>query len=389
MTVARRARVSTRTTVLFVISALALAMSAAYLVGPFVSSVRAAAPVVVLKADTNGCNGVVTTPGSENTTKELVGGTLEPGGTATFRFTFPATVDGNPGQEEWKLTDCVFVDDKAFQKFTVTALENDVSPVIIEFTLDIPADAPVGGEYCNYGKTTETPSDPQASNRKAGPACFVIGGALRVTKVDGAGQPLAGATFDVGCDWPNVQTGTFLPDTVLSVPTDGSIGGGASSETINSTDDGSFSRTVVTGDEGVISVNGPEGSQCTFTETAAPDGYDLPADPACSVTISAGEQATCEFENDLTPTPTPTPTATPTASPTPEGTVQGSTATPTPTAEQSVQGGTGTPGASQPDTATPFGQGPTLVATVAFAAILLMGLMTLAFANVRSARRRY
>lgn len=389
MTIAHRGQVSTRSTVLIFISILALAMSAAYLVGPLVSPVRGAEPVVTPQDGTNGCNGVRTTPGSENTTKELVGGTLEPGGTATFRFTFPATVQGNPGQEEWKLTDCVFVDGDAFQKFTVTALANDVSPVVIEFTLTIPADAPVGGEYCNYGKTTESPSDAQASNRKAGPACFIIGGALRVTKVDGTGQPLAGATFDVSCDWPDVASGTFLPDTVISVPTDGTIDAGAANETINSTDNGSFSRTVVTGDEGVISVNGPEGTQCTFTETAAPDGYELPATAACSVTVAQGDQATCEFENDLTPTPTPKPTATPTATPTPQQTVQGSTATPTPTPEQSVQGGTGTPAASQPDTAAAFGQGPTLVATLVFAAMLLLSLLTLAYANVRSARRRY
>jgi hypothetical protein len=348
----------------------------------------AAEPTVTLEDGTNGCNGVRTTPGSENTTKELVGGTLEPGGTATFRFTFPAEAEGNPGQEEWKLTDCVFVDAKAFQKFTVTALENDVSPVVIEFTLDIPDDAPVGGEYCNYGKTTETPSDPQASNRKAGPACFIIGGALRVTKVDGAGQPLAGAEFEASCDWPDVASGTFLPDTVISAPTNGTINGAGASETINSTDDGSFSRTIVTGDEGAIGVNGPESTECTFTETGAPDGYDLPAHAACTLTVASGDQATCEIENLLTPTPTPTPTATPTATPTTQQTVRGATATPTPTGEQSVQGGTGTPGASQPDTAANAGQGPSLTPTLAFAGLMLLALMTLAVANVRSTRRR-
>ena len=91
-----------------------------------------------------GCMGVRTTPGSDNTTKELVGGSLEPGGTARFRFTFPAEVDGNPGQEEWKITDCVFINDEPQQKYTVTSLENDVSPVIIEFTLTIPADTEIG-----------------------------------------------------------------------------------------------------------------------------------------------------------------------------------------------------------------------------------------------------
>ena len=75
-----------------------------------------------------------------------------------------------------------------------------------------------------------------------------------------------------------MSAGTFLPDTILSVPTNGTIDGGASTETINSTDAGSFTRTVVTGDEGAISVNGPVGTECTFTETAAPDGHELPAE---------------------------------------------------------------------------------------------------------------
>jgi uncharacterized repeat protein (TIGR01451 family)/fimbrial isopeptide formation D2 family protein len=242
-----------------------------------------------------GCEGVKTTPGSENTTKELIGGTLEPGGTAIFRFTFPAEVDGNPGQEEWKITDCVFLNDDPIQKYTVTALANDVSPVVIDFQLTIPSDAPIGAEYCNYGKTTETPSDAQASNRKAGPACFIVGGALRIEKQDASGAPLAGATFTVTCNWPDVSPGTFLPDTILSAPTNGTITppGGVSTVTLDSTDDGSFTRTVVTGDLGVITVNGPVGTECTFTETAAPPGYLAPTPPDNTVTLTiddAGQQ---------------------------------------------------------------------------------------------------
>ena len=44
-----------------------------------------------------GCNGVRTTPGSENTPKELIGGTLEPGGTARFLIQFPLTRPRSPG----------------------------------------------------------------------------------------------------------------------------------------------------------------------------------------------------------------------------------------------------------------------------------------------------
>lgn len=257
---------------------------------------------VTLEEGVAGCMGVRTTPGSENTTKELVGGTLEPGGTAVFRFTFPAEAGGNPGQEEWELTDCVFLNDTPIQKYTVTALSNDVSPVIIQFALTIPSDAPIGSEYCNYAKTTQTPSDAQASNRKAGPACFIVGGAIRVLKVDTATppNPLPGATFTVSCQWPNVTDGTFLPDTILSVPADGTIDGGGSTETIDSVDNGSFSRTVVTGSQGVISINGPDGTVCTFTETAAPSGFLPPAAPDNTVVLTidaGGEQATHTFVN--------------------------------------------------------------------------------------------
>jgi hypothetical protein len=245
--------------------------------------------------------------------------------------------------------------------------------VIIEFELTIPADAPIGAEYCDYAKTTETPSDAQASNRKAGPACFIVGGALRVTKVDGNGDPLAGATFDVSCDWPDVSAGTFLPDTILSVPTDGSINGGGSTETINSTDDGSFSRTVVTGDEGVISLNGPEATTCTFTETAVPAGYVLPADTDCTLEIASGEQGVCEFVNELE-----------SESVSPSPSVEESVAA-SASGEQSEKAGEGTPEESQGDTSLLFnGSGP--LATIAFSLILLASLGALAFANVKAVR---
>ena len=147
MSVIGRGQISARNSLVLLIAVVALVFSAAFLVAPLVPKVLADATVTV-EDGIEGCMGVRTTPGSENTTKELVGGTLEPGGTATFRFTFPATVSGNPGQEEWKLTDCVFINDEPVLKYTVTALENDVSPVIIEFTLTIPGDVPIGAEYC-------------------------------------------------------------------------------------------------------------------------------------------------------------------------------------------------------------------------------------------------
>ena len=121
------------------------------------------------------------------------------------------------GRETFVITDCVFIDDTAVAKYIVTFVPN-TEDFELEFTLNIPSNAPVGDEFCNYAKTTAAPSDSQASNRKAGPACFIIGGALRVEKVDGNGDPLAGADFDIDCDWPT-STAT-LADTIINVDGD-------------------------------------------------------------------------------------------------------------------------------------------------------------------------
>ena len=376
------ARRATRLTLVIAASAILVLIAAGVLaiVSPTSATHGPAHATADLELGVAGCEGVKTTPGSENTTKELIGGTLEPGGTAIFRFTFPAVAGGNPGQEEWKITDCVFLDDDPIQKYTVTALANDVSPVVIDFELTIPSNAPVGAEYCNYGKTTETPSDAQASNRKAGPACFIVGGALRIEKEDASGAPLAGATFTVACDWPNVSEGTFLPDTILSAPTNGTITppGGVSTVTIDSTDDGSFSRTVVTGNLGVISLNGPVGTVCTFTETAAPPGYvaPLPPDNAVTLTIDDAGQQTHAFVNVLPPTPTPTPSVPASVPASVPGSVEGS-----------VGGGTGTPAPSLPSTALGL-PGSGSLATIFFGAILIASLGALAYANVTAVRRR-
>ncbi|MDT4925345.1 MAG: hypothetical protein QOG01_3058, partial [Pseudonocardiales bacterium] len=76
---------------------------------PLSGVAAAAAPgVTVTQAvNTNGCNGVRTTPGSENTTKRLVGGTLVPGGTAIFEISFPFDPAKLTGQDTFKMTDCV------------------------------------------------------------------------------------------------------------------------------------------------------------------------------------------------------------------------------------------------------------------------------------------
>ncbi|MFL5707476.1 MAG: hypothetical protein ACJ77Y_00620, partial [Chloroflexota bacterium] len=58
-------------------------------------SVLAAAgdPVVTLEDGIASCQGVLPTPGSENTNKRLVSGSLVPGGTATFEISFPVDAD--------------------------------------------------------------------------------------------------------------------------------------------------------------------------------------------------------------------------------------------------------------------------------------------------------
>ena len=184
--------------------------------------------VTIVQAPTTlGCNGVKTTPGSENTDKQLIGGTLEPGGTAQFLITYPVDPEDVSGREEFVITDCVFIGDDAVLKYFITFVPN-TEDFELNLTLNIPDDAPVGEELCNYAKTTAAPSDSQASNRKAGPACFIIGGALSVEKVDGNGDPLAGADFDIDCTWPT--TTSFLSDTIINPDT----------ETLNSVSGGSF-----------------------------------------------------------------------------------------------------------------------------------------------------
>jgi hypothetical protein len=220
----------------------------------------AAGDAVVTQEDgTNGCMGVKTTPSSENTKKELIGGSLLPGGTATFRITYPVDPADVTGRTTFVLTDCVFINDKPALKYSVTFVPN-TTEFIFTFTLVIPAGTPIGAEYCNYVKTTAAPSDPQASNRKAGPACFIVGGNISVLKTDEAGHPLAGAEFHIDCTLPT--TNATLPETIIN---------GDSIAPVN----GHVITDVTTGANGRIAIQAPEGTSCVITETKAPDGYDL------------------------------------------------------------------------------------------------------------------
>jgi hypothetical protein len=213
-------------------------------------------------SELNKCQGALPTPGSENTDKRLVGGTLVPGGTAVFEFTYPFDPTDTTGRQDFVILDCVFVNDEPVLAFELHGVPNTVSPFIFQFTVDIPTDVVVGSEFCNVGKTTAAPSSAQASNRKAGPACFVVGGDLRVVKVDQAGAPLTGATFSVVC----TPTSTLLP-----VIIEGQTGN---------------TYTGTTGTDNAIAIAGPLGTSCVITETVAPPGYVL-ATPA-SVTAVIG-----------------------------------------------------------------------------------------------------
>jgi uncharacterized repeat protein (TIGR01451 family) len=259
---------SRKSLVLFWIALFVLSIGLQYAAAATPASVLAAGPVVTQEQGVAGCNGVVPTPGSENTNKRLVSGSLEPGGTATFEISFP--VDASDVGGDFAITDCVFIDNNAAIKYTVAFVPNTEN-FLLTFTLQIPAGTPLGAEYCNYAKTTQSPSTSQASNRKAGPACFIVGGNISIFKKNAAGDPLAGAKFHVVCTLPTTQAA--MPDTIID---------GVSH---NSTSGGVITQDVTTGADGHIAIQAPEGTSCVVTETDPPAGYLLPDDP--SVTLVA------------------------------------------------------------------------------------------------------
>lgn len=125
---------------------------------------------VVLLPDTKGCYGVLPSSGG-NTEMRLIGGTLTPGGTAVFEITYP--LDAADIGKEFAITACAFINDIAALKYLVSFVPSNQS-FRLQMTFAVPVDAPVGGLYCNYAKTTRSPTAAQASQRKAGPSCFII-----------------------------------------------------------------------------------------------------------------------------------------------------------------------------------------------------------------------
>jgi hypothetical protein len=125
---------------------------------------------VVLQSGTKGCTGVL--PSNDgNTDMRVVGGTMTPGGTAVFEITYP--VNASSVGKQFTILDCAFINDVPTLKYIVSFVPSNQS-FVLQMTLAVPSDAPVGGLYCNYVKTTGSPTAAQASQRKAGPACFVI-----------------------------------------------------------------------------------------------------------------------------------------------------------------------------------------------------------------------
>lgn len=125
---------------------------------------------VVLQSGTNGCTGVL--PSNDgNTDMRVVGGTQTPGGTAIFEISYP--LNAASVGKQFTILDCAFINDVPALKYIVSFVPSNQS-FVLQMTLAVPSDAPVGGLYCNYVKTTGSPTAAQASQRKAGPACFVI-----------------------------------------------------------------------------------------------------------------------------------------------------------------------------------------------------------------------
>jgi hypothetical protein len=168
------------------VSRISRALVAALLGGALLASpVVAEGTVVELQPDTKGCNGVL--PSNDgNTDMRLVGGTLVPGGTAVFEITYP--LDGSDVGKQFTILACAFINDVAELKYVVSFVPSNQN-FRLRMTFAIPADAPVGGEYCNYTKTTRSPTAPQSSQRKAGPTCFIIRPSTATTQPPGGGQP--------------------------------------------------------------------------------------------------------------------------------------------------------------------------------------------------------
>jgi len=173
---------------------------------------------VVLQPDTKGCTGVL--PSTDgNTDMRLVGGTLTPGGTAIFEITYP--LEPSSIGKQFTITACAFISGVATLKYLVSFVPSNEA-FVLQMTFAVPDDAPVGATYCNYAKTTRSPTAAQASQRKAGPACFIIRAPTATTTVrpPGSSPPPSSAPGSPGSpgspgDGSSVTGPIRLPDTAM------------------------------------------------------------------------------------------------------------------------------------------------------------------------------
>ncbi len=172
---------------------------------------------VVLQPDTKGCTGVL--PSTDgNTDMRLVGGTLTPGGTAIFEITYP--LEPTSIGKEFTITACAFISGVATLKYLVSFVPSNEA-FVLQMTFAVPEDAPVGATYCNYAKTTRSPTAAQASQRKAGPACFIIRApsTTAMTRPPSTGATPSPAVTPATSGSPNdgssVSGPTSLPDTAM------------------------------------------------------------------------------------------------------------------------------------------------------------------------------
>ena len=231
------------------------------------------------------CNGIIPTPGSENTLKTLTNVTFN--GTqwmATYNIHYP--LDPTDVGQTFVISDCLLLGQGSDLK-TYDVIDSGAFTVVpnnvdfnFNFTAAIPATAVVGDRVCNVAKTTASPSASPSSNRKAGPACFTIGGDARVEKhstTDPNGDPIGGATFTVwNCN--NTADDPVLQPIIL---TPAKSSGNIYSSTL-------AGGGVVHATNGYIAISGPSGSTCDVTETDPPSGYDLPSTVTQTITIPTG-----------------------------------------------------------------------------------------------------
>jgi hypothetical protein len=171
---------------------------------------------VTLQPDTKGCNGVL--PSTDgNTDMRLVGGTLMPGGTAVFEITYP--LDASDIGKAFTITACAFINGVATLKYLVSFVPSNAS-FRLRMTFAVPADAPVGGRYCNYSKTTRSPTAAQASQRKAGPSCFIIQAppSSIISQPPGGGGSPPGRGSPPPTNRKPPGGPPFVPDTAMAFP---------------------------------------------------------------------------------------------------------------------------------------------------------------------------